>query len=140
MGANGFDDEENDGYTLALGGLKLVIRILLLVLVVVVVIFAGRRLYAIGYETFTVEPVAESEDDIEEITVNITSDMSVADIAEKLKEKGLIDESDISFIIQANVYGYSKTIKPGMYILNTGMTPEEMMEVMSAYEEAEEEE
>lgn len=140
MDTSYFDGNRNKGYQIALSGLRIVFRILILVLIVVLIFFGAKKIYALGYESFSAKPVADSEDKGENKTIVITKDMSVREIGELLIEEGLIDESVEAFIIQANVYGYAHSIVPKPYVLNTAMSVSEMLEFMSQPEEDEEEE
>ena len=56
--------------------------------------------------------------------------MSEMEIAEMLEEKGLIRDRFL-FVLQLKVSGYSGKLKAGPYTLNTSMTAEEMLQVMS---------
>ncbi len=47
-----------------------------------------------------------------------------------LKENGLIKDVSV-FVVQEKLSEYSGEIKPGVYVLNTSMTAEEMIAVMS---------
>ena len=55
----------------------------------------------------------------------------------KRKEKGLIRDAKL-FYFQEMFSEYKGELKPGVYELSTGMTPYEMMEIMSASDEEEE--
>lgn len=130
MGRFDDDNQESKGYVIAMTGLKAVIRILLLVLVALFVIAAARKVYHIGYEAFSTKAVSKDADDAIKATVSITRDMSVSDIANKLNELGLIKMSEEAFRIEAAAYGYKDFI-PGHYQLNSSMSPDEMMEIMT---------
>lgn len=134
-----FDDNRNKGYKIALTGLKLAFRILVLILIVLLIIFGAKKIYALGYEAFSAKPIAESQDQGENIAVAISDEMSVKEIGEELIKAGLIDESPSAFVIQAYVYGYAHSIVPGVYVMNTSMTVSEMLDFMSQTEEDEEE-
>ena len=117
------------GYRTAVSGAKGVIRILLYICLAVVLIFLGREAYVLGYEVFDEKPVDESGG--REITISITEDMSVMDVGELLNERGLIDERPLAFWIQEHLSEYHGDILPGIYILNTSQTVEEMLEIMA---------
>lgn len=129
------EKNENRGFQIALAFVKLFLRILVLVLVVMAVIYVGKKIYALGYEAFSAKPPAITEGESRDVTVVITKDMELKDIAELLNENGLIRESEEAFLIQANAYGYADKIVPGPYVLNTSMTVEELLEAMSPSEE-----
>lgn len=141
MDGSFYENENKDkGFRIAITSLKTVVRILIMIFIVLAIIYAARRIYKLGYEAFSVRPVAENADEGKDVTVVIKRNMSLREIAELLNENGLIDESEIAFVIQANAYGYAKTIKPGPYVLNTSMSVQEMLEFMSKTDEEEEEE
>ena len=62
--------------------------------------------------------------------VQVKDSMSEMEIAEMLEEKGLIRDRFL-FVLQLKVSGYSGKLKAGPYTLNTSMTAEEMLRVMS---------
>lgn len=131
-------DKENKGYRIALSGLKIVFRVLVLVCAVIAIIFVAQKIYDLGYEAFSVRPVAESESEGRDVTVVITKKMTLREIGALLNDKGLIDESEEAFLLQAYTYGYANAIIPGPYVLNTSMTVEEMLSILSTPEEEEE--
>lgn len=133
-----YDNEENKGYRFALAGVKLFLRLLVLVLVIFAVAYVGKKLYALGYEAFSAKPAAENESESTEVTVVITKNMELKDIAALLNEKGLIRESEEAFLIQARAYGYAEIV-PGPYVLNTSMTVEQILTAMSPSEEEDDE-
>ena len=65
------------------------------------------------------------------ITVGISENMSVKDIALMLEEKGLIEDADL-FVVQELLSAYHGELRPGIYDLGTDMTATQMMEIMSA--------
>ena len=69
----------------------------------------------------------------------LTSDMTVKEAAQLLERRGLIHDADI-FRIQLKVNRYEDKIEPGEYVLNTSMTPKELMEVLAGEAEEEDEE
>ena len=60
------------------------------------------------------------------------------DIARMLQERGLIEDEKL-FVVQEFLSAYHNEILPGIYDLNTNMTAEQMLEVMSTPEETPEE-
>ena len=121
--------KKDAGYRTAVSGARGVIRILVYVCLAVALIFLGREAYALGYEVFGETPADESEG--RDITVSVTDDMSVMDIGKMLNERGLIDERPLAFWIQEFLSDYHDQILPGVYILNTSQTVDEMLEIMA---------
>ena len=128
--------EKNRSYTKAINALTAMVRLLAYVLIVVLVIFGGRKVYELGYEAFSTQTV-DPWKEVKEVRITISKELSVSDIGNKLKDAGLIDESVAAFVIQAYAYGYARDILPGTYVLNTSMTVEEMLIVMSTAPESE---
>ncbi len=94
----------------------------------------GLHSYDYGYRIFT-EPAVTSGDGRDRL-VQVKSSMSAGDIGEILEEKGLIRDKWL-FVLQLKLSEYSDGLKPGRYTLNTSMTIQEMMQVMSGEDETE---
>ncbi len=88
----------------------------------------GVRSYSYGYRIFAEPPVTSG--DGRDRLVQIKSSMSDTDIGTLLEEKGLIRDKWL-FVIQLKLSGYSGRLTPGRYTLNTSMTVDEMMQIMS---------
>lgn len=96
----------------------------------VVIIYKGAVIaYDYGYRVFKEEPVSEAPGI--DINVEITAGKGTVQIGEILESKGLIRDAKL-FYIQNLLSHYKDKLKPGAYVLNTSMTMEEMMEIMSA--------
>ena len=99
----------------------------------VVIIYKGAVIaYDYGYRVFKEEPVAEAPG--VDIQVDITIGKSTMDIGQILEDKGLIRNAKL-FYIQNLLSHYKDKLQPGTYVLNTSMTMEEMMEIMSVVPE-----
>ena len=99
-------------------------------LAAVVIIYKGAVIaYDYGYRVFKEEPVSEAPGI--DINVEITAGKGTMQIGEILESKGLIRDAKL-FYIQNLLSHYKDKLKPGAYVLNTSMTMEEMMEIMSA--------
>ncbi len=102
---------------------------ILIALVVIIVIYAGAmRCYDFGYRIFTDTPM--SLEPGRDVTVIINEGNSTRQIGTLLKENGLIKDVTV-FVVQEKLSEYAGEIKPGVYVLNTSMTAEEMIAVMS---------
>ena len=108
-----------------------------LAVLIVMFLYKGTILaYDYGYRIFKEEPMTEAPGlDVE---VQITMGKSVKEIGEILVSKGLIRDANL-FYLQNMVSEYKGTLEPGVYTLNTSMTMQEMMKVMSPQEEADDE-
>lgn len=130
------DKKNSDlGYRIVLAGFQGVFHILVYILAAVILILLAKRAYSIGYQVVSNVPVAK-ENGVD-VTVTITDDMTVMEIGELLRDWGLIDEEPLSFLIQETVSEYHNKILPGTYVLNTGMTVDEMLQAMSPSDEEE---
>lgn len=88
--------------------------------------------YDYGYRIFGEEAVDEEPG--RDVSVEILEDDSVEAIGQMLEEKGLIRDAKL-FVIQEKLSGFENGIAPGAYELNTAMTVEEMLELMTAVTE-----
>lgn len=111
--------------------LGMICRVAVAVLVIVVVYKGAVTAYDYGYRVFQEPPVAEKPGT--DISVEITVGKSVLQIGEILEDKGLIRDAKL-FYVQNLLSHYKDKLRAGTYTLNTSMTMEEMMEVMSAQE------
>ncbi|MBO5094870.1 MAG: endolytic transglycosylase MltG [Lachnospiraceae bacterium] len=88
--------------------------------------------YDYGYRIFGEEAVDEEPG--RDVSVEILEEDSVEEIGQMLEEKGLIRDAKL-FVIQEKLSGLENDIAPGAYELNTAMTVEEMLEIMTAVTE-----
>ena len=98
--------------------------------VVFLLVQGGKSAYAFGRAIFLDEPMS-SEENAREITVTIPDGASARDIADILKRKNLIRDANV-FYVQTFCVEEGKTLKGGRYDLNTGMTAQEMIEMIGA--------
>lgn len=106
-----------------------------IVVVAVVVMFVYRfsvTAYDFGFRLFSEEPMTLGEG--VNISITVQEGESVREVADNLEENGLIRNAGI-FYVQEKLSDYRGKISPGTYELNTSMTSEEMLEIMSAQEE-----
>lgn len=97
----------------------------------------GLHAYDYGYRIFT-EPAVTTGEGSDKL-VQVKKSMSDTDIGQILEEKGLIRDKWL-FVFQLKLSQYSGKLVPGYYTLNTSMTAQEMMQVMSGEESEEPEE
>ncbi|MCR5486031.1 MAG: endolytic transglycosylase MltG [Lachnospiraceae bacterium] len=117
--------------------INLAVRLAILVAVFILVKRVCLTAYDYGFRVFSETPVTVGEG--MDRTVEIPMGSSALDIGEILQESGLVRDSKL-FFIQETLSSYRGDLKPGTYTLNTSMTAEEMMEVMSGREEKEDSE
>lgn len=109
--------------------LSVSVRTCIFALVVVFLYFFGRKAYSFGTAVFD-EKSMDEEGRGYDVAVMIPENASDAEIAEILKESGLIEDKFL-FRVQLKLSDYSKSIVPGVYTLNTSMKPTEIMQVIS---------
>lgn len=105
------------------------LRFALYLCAAIAVIYVGKSAYDFGYEIFYQEPMTGSED-ARDITVVVNKDDSVYQIGKTLKKKGLIQDAKV-FVVQEKLSNYKGKLQAGTYILNTGMTTDEMLEILA---------
>lgn len=105
-----------------------VLKVVLVVLVVMFVYKGAMLAYDYGYRVFAEEPVdAEPGWDMD---VTIEDGMGAKEIGTLLESKGLIKDGTL-FYLQNILSKYKDDLKAGTYTLNTSMTTEDMMAVIS---------
>lgn len=105
-----------------------IFKVAVTIMVVVVVYKAALMAYDYGYRIFQETPVSAAPG--LDIQVEITVGKSPLQIGEVLEQRGLIRDARL-FYIQYLLSKYKDKLQPGSYVLNTSMTMEEMMAVMS---------
>lgn len=113
------------------------VKMVILVLIVYALFVFGRHAYDFGFQVFAGESISDPPG--KEVAVTITEDMSVMEIAELLKNKGLIKDAKV-FWVQEKLSKYSGKLKKGNYILTTAQDADEMMEELAQETEAQTEE
>ena len=111
--------------------LKTLTTVLKVVLAVVVVMFIykGATLaYDYGYRVFAEEPVDAAPG--LDMDIVVENGMGPKEIGVLLENKGLIKDGTL-FYLQNILSKYKGDLKAGTYTLNTSMTTEEMMAVIS---------
>lgn len=104
-------------------------RFALYLIIAIAVIYIGKSAYDFGYEIFYQQPM-DSEEEGRDITVVVEDGDSVYQIGKTLENRGLIRDAKV-FVVQEKFSNYSGKLQTGTYILNTSMTPDEMMEILS---------
>ena len=104
-------------------------RFALYLIVAIAVIYIGKSAYDFGYDIFYQQPV-DSEEEGRDITVVVDEGDSVYQVGRTLESRGLIRDAKV-FVVQEKLSNYSGKIQAGTYILNTSMTTDEMLEILS---------
>ena len=110
------------------GLLNFIIRVCILLFIISMVKKVCLTAYDYGYRIYSEPPMAEG--DGVDIVVDIPVGSSVLDTGKMLVEYGLIRDEKL-FFMQERLSDFHGKLEPGMYTLNTSMTVEEMMAVMS---------
>ncbi len=111
-----------------------ILRLAILILVVIGIYRVGEYSYLYSYSV--VSDVAVEAAPGRDISVTLSHGVEAKEIAAVLERKGLVKDANV-FQIQLKLNGYEDDLKSGTYILNTSMTPKEMMKVMAGEEEEE---
>ncbi len=106
-----------------------IIRIVIVILLALLIYKAGLKAYDFGFRIFTEEPM--STEPGRDVEVTITQGKGVMDIGKMLQEKGLVRDAQL-FFVQEKLSSHKGKIQPGIYTLNTSMSTEDMLKIMSA--------
>lgn len=109
--------------------LNMIFRLVISCVVVVMIYRAAMYAYHFGYMVFSDATMEVSPG--RDVSVTVETDDDLKDIGEMLERRGLISDSNI-FLVQAILLEYKDSLIPGVYTLNTSMTSEKMLEIMSA--------
>ena len=104
-----------------------IIKIALIVFAVVLISRGAKLAFEYGYRIFDEPPMSEIGRDV---TVEIPEGMSAQQMGELFYQKGLIREVNL-FRLQYMFSEFKEDLKPGVFVLSTAMTAEEMFEVMA---------
>lgn len=108
---------------------SIILKVVIIVAAILLIYKGATTAYDYGYRLFT-EP-AVSQGTGREVTVSITSGKSAKEVGKLLESKGLIRDAKL-FVLQELISDYHGKIQPGIYTLNSSMTADEMLAIMSA--------
>ncbi|MGN0160710.1 MAG: endolytic transglycosylase MltG [Lachnospiraceae bacterium] len=100
----------------------------LAVMAILIYSYAGKA-YEFGRSIFDEKPI-DTQTTAKVVVVTIPKSASNSDVAGIVAKEGLV-ESKYAFLIQLVLSDHKDDIIPGTYTLNTGMTPTEMIEMLS---------
>lgn len=120
----------------ALAVINTAIRIIILAIVVVYVYKTALTAYDFGYRVFAEEPMGYGNG--MDIEVTIPLGKSVRQTGVLLKEYGLIRDENL-FVVQELLSAHHGEMQAGTYTMNTTMTAEELIAIMSVESEDSEE-
>lgn len=104
------------------------IRIMLVLAVLCLLYYGGTKGFEFGESVFSPKTLEEAPGT--DIEVTITQGMDAEAVGKLLEKSGLIKDYKV-FWIQTKLYDYS--FAAGNYVLNTSMTPEEMLEIVGEH-------
>ena len=105
-----------------------VFKIVLAIIIVMLVYKWSITAYEYGQRVFNEPPMSVGSG--RTATVVVSEGDTAKEIGAKLEKSGLIRDAAL-FRIQEMLSAYKDELMPGTYELNTSMTTEEMMEIMS---------
>ena len=105
-----------------------VFKIVLAIIIVMLVYKWSLTAYEYGQRVFNEPPMTAGEGRM--VTVVVEEGDTAKEIGTMLENNGLIRDAEL-FWIQEMLSAYKDEMKPGTYELNTSMTTEEMMAIMS---------
>lgn len=118
----------------AMRGISIVIQLFLNILFYVILIMAVIRLsgwaYHFAYQVFGNVTVASAPGRL--ATIEIEEGESTHSVAKELEENGLIVNADSFYVRTKLMMGSEKPILPGTYTLNSSMTYDEILAVLTA--------
>ncbi len=117
--------------------IELIFKVVIFVCIVMFIFRTSVTAYNYGFRVFAEEPMSLGEG--RTISVYVENVDSVKEIGKMLQERGLIRDANL-FVIQEFLSENHGKLQPGIYDLNTTMTSQEMIAVMAAQPETEEEE
>lgn len=121
---------------IAMGMLGTVIKTFFVVILIVIIYRTSMMAYDFGFRIFAEEPMTAAPG--RDVAVRIDEGSSALEIGEVLEKNGLIRDAKL-FFLQELLSEYKDKLQPGTYTLNTAMTADQMMQVMAAAEQEEEE-
>lgn len=111
-----------------------VFKIVLAIIIVMLVYKWSMTAYEYGQRVFNEPPMSAGSG--RTVTVVVKEGDTAKEIGAMLEKNGLIRDAAL-FRIQEMLSAYKDEMQPGTYELNTSMTTEEMMEIMSMQVEEE---
>ena len=105
-----------------------VFKIVIAIILVMLVYKWSMSAYEYGQRVFNEPPMSAGSGRI--VTVTVNSGDSAKEIGQMLEKMGLIRDAEL-FMVQEMLSEYKDKMQPGTYELNTAMTTDEMMQIMS---------
>ncbi len=110
------------------------IRILALAFFCLLLFFAFTEARKFSYDIFADEAYKTKAEAGENVEVEVTEGESIKEVAEDLKDKGIIGNS-FKFTLALKYMDGSENIRAGTYSLNASMKPSEILKELTQQEE-----
>lgn len=104
------------------------LKVAVFVLILLGIIYLGQIAYHYTHEVFSDEAFEEAPG--RDVVLNVSEDTGTEQLAKVLEKNGLIEDAAV-FRIQMKVADFDGPVKAGTYHLNTSMTPNEMLKILS---------
>ena len=114
-----------------------IIKIVVAAVIIVAVFRLAVYAYDFGFQVFADVPLSEGEG--RTVSVVISEGLGNRELAKMLEQKGLVKDANVFDIYDLLSDYRKKELKPGTYELSTAMNAEEMLEILCAGDEEQEE-
>lgn len=114
-----------------------IIKIVVAAVIIVAVFRLAVYAYDFGFQVFADAPLSEGEG--RTVSVVVSEGLGNRELAKMLEQKGLVKDANVFYIYDLLSDYRKKELKPGTYELSTAMNAEEMLEILCAGEEEQEE-
>ena len=114
-----------------------IIKIVVAAVIIVAVFRLAVYAYDFGFQVFADAPLSEGEG--RTVSVVISEGLENRELAKMLEQKGLVKDANVFYIYDLLSDYRKKELKPGTYELSTPMNAEEILKILCADEEEQEE-
>ena len=114
-----------------------IIKIVVAAVIIVAVFRLAVYAYDFGFQVFADVPLSEGEG--RTVSVVISEGLGNRELAKMLEQKGLVKDANVFYIYDLLSDYRKKELKPGTYELSTAMNAEEILEIMCAGDEEQDE-
>ena len=114
-----------------------IIKIVVAAVIIVAVFRLAVYAYDFGFQVFADAPLSEGEG--RTVSVVISEGLENRELAKMLEQKGLVKDANVFYIYDLLSDYRKKELKPGTYGLSTAMNAEEILKILCADEEEQEE-
>ena len=114
-----------------------IIKIVVAAVIIVAVFRLAVYAYDFGFQVFADAPLSEGEG--RTVSVVISEGLGNRELAKMLEQKGLVKDANVFYIYDLLSDYRKKDLKPGTYERSTAMNAEEMLEILCAGDEEQEE-